>query len=127
MTISADDAGVVLRGLHLRILRRSLLQLLLESAICQGADHGSAIILFTANTSNSLALPGLRCRDRDRIGCLDCIPLSRSCHLSVLWTQLGVRLYHLDSSLIVIILDVIEATWLIEALQAAYILNIAML
>ena len=122
MTIGAHDAGV----LHLRILLRSLLQLLLQSTICQRADHRSAIILLTAYTSNSFALPGLRCCDRDWIGCLDCIPLSRSCYLGVLRAQLGVRLY-LDSSLIVIILDVIEATWFIKALQAAYILNIAVL
>ena len=122
MTIGAHDAWVI----HLRIRLRSLLQLLLQSTVCQGADHGSAIILLTADTSNSFALLGLRCRDRDWIGCLDCIPLSRSCHLGVLWAQLGVRLY-LDSSLIVIILDVIETTWLIEALKAAHILNIAVL
>ena len=95
MTIGATDAGVELLklcGLHLSIRLSSYFLLLLASIICQGANHGSAIansiIFFTANTSNSLALLGLWCRDRDRIGCLDCIPLSSACRLSVLWTQL---------------------------------------
>ena len=41
--------------------------------------------------------------------------------------RLGVRLDRLDTCLIVIILDFIEATWFIEALMAAYILFGALL
>ena len=134
MTIGTDDARVEWLNLcrfHLRIYLSSLLLLLLASIICQSAYYGSAItdsiILFTAGTNDSLALLGLRCRDGDWISSLDCVSLLSSCHLSILRTKFRVGLNHLDSLLIVITLDVIEATRLIKAVMAADILYITVL